>query len=90
MTQDRADPGSVRPVLDGEPAAACYPQAEEASGTLSGVMSDLARISDQLPVPADRIEAAARMLDQLSAEPASAAAMLRKGQRDAQSTGRTR
>jgi hypothetical protein len=69
MTQDRADPG-------GDPAAARCSQAQ-ASGTLSGVLSDLAAIADQMPVPAGRAEAVARMLDHLSAELASAATMLR-------------
>jgi hypothetical protein len=49
----------------------------EASGTLSGVMSDLASITNEMPVPSERTEAVARMLDHLSAELASAAAMLR-------------
>jgi transcriptional regulator with XRE-family HTH domain len=52
-------------------------RAAGTSGTLNGVLADLAAITYQVPVPADRIEAVARMLDQLSAELADAALMLR-------------
>jgi hypothetical protein len=45
--------------------------------TISGVMTDLAMISRQLPVGADRVEGVAGMLDRLSLELGEAAQMLR-------------
>lgn len=50
---------------------------ERTTGTLNGVLAGLARVADQVPVPADRVETVARMLEELSAELASAATMLR-------------
>ncbi len=54
-------------------------QADMATGTISGVMTDLALISGQLPIGPDRIEDVASLLDQLSRELAEAAQVLRKG-----------
>jgi hypothetical protein len=52
-------------------------RAATASGTLSAVMPALTMITRPVPVPPDRIDAAVIFLDQLSAELAGAADMLR-------------
>jgi hypothetical protein len=48
-----------------------------AVATIGGVLTDLAEVAAQLPVPAPEIEHVARILDRLSEEIAEAAAMLR-------------
>jgi len=53
----------------------------EAADTIGGVLTDLAGVAKQLPVPPDRAEAVARKLDRLAQEIAEAAGMLRSAQR---------
>jgi hypothetical protein len=52
-------------------------QPDMTADTISGVMTDLALLSSELPVGADRIEEVAGMLDQLSVELREAAQTLR-------------
>ena len=46
--------------------------------TIGAVLTDLVEIAGQLPVPGDRIDQVARILDRLAEEIAEAAAMLRQ------------
>jgi hypothetical protein len=51
--------------------------AGEAAETVGAVMTDLAEVAGQLPVPAGRAEETARILDRLAGEISQAAGMLR-------------
>jgi hypothetical protein len=52
----------------------------EVTSTLRAVITDLAELVGELPVPADQVEASARILDRLAEEITEAAAMLRAAQ----------